>query len=136
MKLIEIDPNNLPECEVLCISDDRYVRIGHLVLENDIVYCTGQNTTICDVTHYLPLTDIKPESNRVQTYLLWVSYISNHFGRTAYSHREATLTRVNNNPIHDQIKDFLLSTRNAFAAENSMPVSAVVQLSFSCTETT
>jgi len=64
MQFKEVNPNDLPQCDVLCISDDGYIRIGRLVLENDIVYCTGKDTTICDVTHYLPLDDIKPSETK------------------------------------------------------------------------
>jgi len=60
MQFKEVNLSDLPQCDVLCINDQKQVRIGRLVIEDTILYCEGKEPIISNVTHYMPLDEIKP----------------------------------------------------------------------------
>ena len=137
MQFKEVNLSDLPQCDVLCISDDGYIRIGRLILENEIVYCTGKDTTICDVTHYIPLDDIKPSEPKIKTYFMFAAlrYCGGALN-TGLSQRACNVERPVNESLDNVIDEWLTEIRNEVAELNNVDFKDVIITSFSCTETT
>lgn len=137
MQLKKVNKQELPNSEVLAYNRNGEILIGRLSLgDNQIVLCDSNAEGMVHVTHYIELDEIKPSEPKERTYLLHVSFIANHFGKTAYFDRTASFTRVDDDSIHNEIEDFILQAKNDSASKNNIPVAAVVQLSFTLNETT
>ena len=57
MKVIKVDPNNLPDCEVLAYSEG-YIFTGNLIKGTRNVKCETETEYLDDVTHYIPASDL------------------------------------------------------------------------------
>ncbi len=140
MKLIEIDKSNLPKCDVLAYNGIDAPKIGQLeVIDESSVFCIyGQSDEdyIGNITHYLPLTDIKPESERGRTYFAFLSMYSSRNGIETFSSKTTVLKRLNNEPLQPMISEFMLKSRESFAVDRNVDINSVLVTSFSCTETT
>lgn len=137
MELKKVNKEELPNGNVLAYNRSGEILIGQLSLgDNHIVICDGDNESMVHVTHYIEINEIKPSESKKRTYLLHVSFIANNFGKTAYFDRTASLTRDNDDSIHDEIFDFISQAKSDGAARNNIPVDAVVQLSCTLIETT
>jgi len=63
MQFKEVDLSDLPQCDVLAYSYSGHKLIGKLKNMSDIVVCVTHDTSLSNISHYLPLDEIKPSDS-------------------------------------------------------------------------
>jgi len=63
MQFKEVNLSDLPQCDVLAYSYGGHKLIGKLRNMSDIVVCVGHGAMLSNISHYLPLDEIKPSDS-------------------------------------------------------------------------
>ncbi len=131
MKLIPIDPNNLPDNEVLAYSEIGGAVTGKLMFNPviDEVICTGGIKSISGVTHYLPLDQIKPESDKQSKEVHFFISMTNG---TAQRSRDDWFTIEANESLSKEFYNWTTDKRKEFASDTNTPIEKIVTLSLNC----
>lgn len=131
MKLIPIDPNNLPKCEVLAYNPNGVYCIGTLSLgEFNIILCDSEYECMTNVTHYLPLDQIKPE--KIRSFIFTICYAN----KTGKHSSNDSLDLPSGADLGIAIRNYWELVKKEASVILNCNTSDLVQLSFSCTETT
>jgi len=122
----------------LCLQSKRHLLYRHFKSrEFNTVLCDSDTEAMTNVTHYIPLTDIKPESESKRTYFMFAAlrYCGGALN-TGLATRACDVERLNNENLKGVIDGWLLEIRQDVAKINNLDYSDVIVTSFSCTETT
>lgn len=58
MQVHAVDPNNLPDCEVLAFNKRNHLLFGYLELSGKDISCENEHELLYDITHYATLQDL------------------------------------------------------------------------------
>lgn len=130
MKLIPIDYENLPKNTVLAYNGIHLPKIGILLRDDETtVLCSTDSGNMYNVTHYIPLDQVKPESEEaIKEVQFFISMTNGANQRSRYS----WFTIGNNESLSNEFYKWVNNMRKEFAADTNTPIDAIVTLALNC----
>jgi len=137
MQFREVNFNNLPKEAVLAYNGTDKPKIGVLLRDDETtVLCSSEQGDLLNVTHYIPLDEIKPSELKVKTYFIFISMRVYHLGIDTHASKWVYFENYENTPLNEEIEKFFVKCRQELADERGTDINKVLVTSFSCTETT
>jgi len=133
MQFKEVNVNELPQCDVLAYSYSGHKLIGKLKNMANIIVCVTHDTSLSNISHYLPLDEIKPSVNISKGVVFAISMTDGHSQR---SRESGWRLGICDKPLLELFIDWANEKREEFAKEVNVPIEKIVTVSINCIQFT
>jgi len=131
MQFKEVNLSDLPQCDVLAYSYGGHKLIGKLKNMANIVVCVTHDTSLSNISHYLPIDEIKPSEPKDRTFIVSITFMAlKVFSQLSYFSSTNEIAMPFDGSLSLRLRDYLVSIKKEAADELDLPSDKLVQLSY------